>query len=117
MHADIDFGFLLSNSPGSLGFEKAPFKLTQDYIDILGGMGSSKFDEFRSLLKRLFKDIRQHAERLITMVELMQTGSKLPCFSSGPATSQNLRDRFQLGLSAQQADDFVDRLVISSAGA
>lgn len=28
----IDFGFLLSNAPGKgLKFEKAPFKLTQDY--------------------------------------------------------------------------------------
>lgn len=33
----IDFGFLLSNSPGKgIKFEKAPFKLTQEFITILG---------------------------------------------------------------------------------
>lgn len=112
----IDFGFMLSNSPGSLGFEMAPFKLTQDYIDILGGMESAKFAEYRSLMKRQFRQVRAHAERIITMVELMQTDSKLPCFLSGEQTSQNLRDRFQLSLRPQQSDDFVDRLIISSAG-
>lgn len=111
----IDFGFMLSNSPGSLGFEMAPFKLSQDYVDILGGLQSSKFLEFRALLKRLFRDARQHAERIVTLVELMQTGSKLPCFGNGLATVHQLRERFQLGLSVPQLDDHVDRLVLSSA--
>lgn len=112
----IDFGFMLSNSPGSLGFEMAPFKLSQDYVDILGGIQGPKFLEYRALLKRLFRDIRQHAERIVTLVELMQTGSKLPCFDNGVATVQQLRERFQLGLSLPQLDEHVDRLVLSSAG-
>jgi phosphatidylinositol 4-kinase len=34
----IDFGFLLSNAPGKgLSVENAPFKLTQEMIDVLGG--------------------------------------------------------------------------------
>lgn len=34
----IDFGFLLSNAPGKgLKFEKAPFKLTLEWVEILGG--------------------------------------------------------------------------------
>lgn len=112
----IDFGFMLSNSPGSLGFEMAPFKLTQEYIDILGGLAGPKFLEYRSLLKRLFRDARQHAERIITLVELMQAESRLPCFNNGPATIQQLRDRFALSMSISQLDEHVDRLVLSSAG-
>lgn len=73
--ADIDFGFMLSNSPGSIGFEMAPFKLPQDYIDILGGFDSPKFAEFRALFKQCFRDARKHAERIITLVELMQKGA------------------------------------------
>lgn len=112
----IDFGFMLSNSPGSLGFEMAPFKLTQDYVDILGGVEGKKFLEYRTLLKRLFKDVRQHAERIITLVESMQTDSKLPCFDNGPATIQQLHDRFQLSMSVPQLEEHIDRLVVSSAG-
>lgn len=28
----IDFSFMLSSSPGNMNFERAPFKLTQDYL-------------------------------------------------------------------------------------
>jgi phosphatidylinositol kinase/protein kinase (PI-3 family) len=112
----IDFGFMLSNSPGSLGFEMAPFKLTQDYIDILGGFESPKFVEYKTHMKRLFKDVRRHAERIIMLVELMQVDSRLPCFSNGTATVQQLRDRFQLTLSTSSLDEHIERLVVSSAG-
>lgn len=47
----IDFGFMLSNYPGGLGFETAPFKLTRELLEILdsdsGGRGSPMFDYFK----------------------------------------------------------------------
>ena len=42
----IDFGFLLSNSPGSVGFEAAPFKLTVEYVELLGGVDSEIYSQF-----------------------------------------------------------------------
>ncbi|BGP17970.1 hypothetical protein JCM10213_003977 [Rhodosporidiobolus nylandii] len=111
----IDFGFMLSNSPGSLGFEMAPFKLPQDYIDILGGFDSPKFAEFRALFKRCFRDARKHAERIITLVELMQKDSSLDCFANGDLTSQQLRERFMLSLPQPQVDDYADKLILNSA--
>ena len=39
----IDFGFFLQNSPGNVGFESAPFKLTQEYVDVMGGSDSDMF--------------------------------------------------------------------------
>lgn len=51
----IDFGFMLSNSPGSVGFEAAPFKFTQEYIDVLGGEGSADFEDFKKLCKQAFQ--------------------------------------------------------------
>lgn len=54
----IDFGFMLSNSPGSVGFEAAPFKLTQDYVDVLGGVGSPAFEEYKKLCKQAFQGKR-----------------------------------------------------------
>ncbi|GAA5977221.1 hypothetical protein JCM10908_004899 [Rhodotorula pacifica] len=111
----IDFGFMLSNSPGSIGFEMAPFKLPQDYIDILGGFDSPKFGEFRTLFKQCFRDARKHAERIITLVELMQKDSKLPCFANGDLTSQQLRERFMLSLPQAQLDDYADKLILNSA--
>ena len=33
----IDFGFVLTQSPGGISFENAPFKFTEEYLEILGG--------------------------------------------------------------------------------
>lgn len=112
----IDFGFMLGISPGGVGFEAAPFKLPKDYIEILGGMDSDGFRAFQQLMRQGFRDVRKHAERFIMLVELMQKDSKLPCFALGDLATANLRDRFQLTLTAQQCDEFVDRLILSSAG-
>lgn len=30
----IDFGFIFSNSPRNLGFETAPFKLTNEFLEV-----------------------------------------------------------------------------------
>lgn len=111
----IDFGFLLSNTPGSIGFEMAPFKLPQEYIDILGGYESAKYREFKDLFKRLFRAARKHAERIITLVELMQKDSKWPCFLAGSETSVQLRERFALGLTQSQVDELCEKLIMTSA--
>ena len=72
----IDFGFMLSNSPGNIGFEAAPFKLSSEYIEVLGGVQSPAFLEFRRLFREGFEIARKHCDRIITLVELMQKGEK-----------------------------------------
>jgi phosphatidylinositol 4-kinase B len=51
----IDFGFMLSNSPGSVGFEAAPFKLTHEYVEVLGGLGAPEFEDYKKLCKQAFQ--------------------------------------------------------------
>jgi len=36
----IDFGFFLCTSPGGINFEKAPFKITEEYLDLMEGIKS-----------------------------------------------------------------------------
>ena len=47
----IDFGFMLSNSPGGVNFEAAPFKLTRELLEVLDsnaeGNASEMFDYFK----------------------------------------------------------------------
>lgn len=47
----IDFGFLLSNNPGGVNFESAPFKLTREYLEVMDsnsdGSSSDLFDYFK----------------------------------------------------------------------
>ena len=70
----IDFGFMLSNSPGNIGFEAAPFKLPLEYVEVLGGADSEPLREFRKLFHEGFEAARKHCDGIVTMVELMQKG-------------------------------------------
>ncbi|KAI9733759.1 MAG: Phosphatidylinositol 4-kinase pik1alpha (PI4-kinase)(PtdIns-4-kinase) [Claussenomyces sp. TS43310] len=112
----IDFGFMLSNSPGSVGFEAAPFKLTQDYVDVLGGPTSESFEKFRTLCKQAFQALRRSADSVIDLVSMMGRDSKMPCFASGvQQTTLLLRQRFQLQLSAEEAEQFVETDLIGKS--
>ena len=73
----IDFGFMLSNSPGNMSFEAAPFKLSTEYVEVLGGVNAQPFLEFRRLFREGFEAARKHCDRIITLVELMQKGDFL----------------------------------------
>ncbi|KAF4331552.1 phosphatidylinositol 4-kinase, partial [Fusarium beomiforme] len=113
----IDFGFMLSNSPGSVGFEAAPFKLTHEYVDVLGGPLSPDFEDYKRLCKQAFQALRRSADNIIDLVSMMGHESKMPCFAVGIAQVTNtLRQRFQLHLSAEEAEHFVDDLVAKSFG-
>ncbi|KAJ4294049.1 Phosphatidylinositol 4-kinase pik1alpha (PI4-kinase)(PtdIns-4-kinase) [Kalmusia sp. IMI 367209] len=113
----IDFGFMLSNSPGSMGFEAAPFKLTQEYVDVLGGLTAPAFEEFKALCKKSFQALRKEAERLIMLVDMMGKQSKMPCFAAGAAgVTNSLRARMMLHLSKEEAEVFVDELIAKSVG-
>ncbi|ODQ65219.1 hypothetical protein NADFUDRAFT_83264 [Nadsonia fulvescens var. elongata DSM 6958] len=108
----IDFGFLLSNSPGNVGFEAAPFKLTNEYVDLMGGIDSEYFKLFKDLMKQAFKVVRKNSESILILVEMMQRDSALPCFSLGPATVEQLKQRFHLGVSDSEVDNFVETYLI-----
>ncbi|KAI9675445.1 MAG: Phosphatidylinositol 4-kinase pik1alpha (PI4-kinase)(PtdIns-4-kinase) [Caeruleum heppii] len=111
----IDFGFMLSNTPGSVGFEAAPFKLTQDYIDVLGGLESTEFKEFVSLCKQAFQALRKSADSLLPLISIMGASSTLPCFTAAgnvDTVVSSLRARFVLQLSEQAAGEYVEREVV-----
>ena len=91
----IDFGFLLSNAPGKgIKFEKAPFKLTQEMLDVMGGEQSPMFRNFRNRMARGFSALQANAEKIIILVEMMLMGqSDLPCFQGGNALIRELKYR------------------------
>lgn len=66
----IDFGFMLSNTPGNIGFEAAPFKLPPEYIEVLGGPTGTSFLEFKRLFREGFKAARKHCDRIISEFSL-----------------------------------------------
>ncbi|GLJ36817.1 hypothetical protein SUGI_0742710 [Cryptomeria japonica] len=116
----IDFGFMLSNSPGGVNFESAPFKLTRELLEVMDsdadGGPSEFFDYFKVLCIQGFLTCRKHAERIILLVEMLQD-SGFPCFKGGPKTIQYLRKRFHLSLTEEQCVSLVLSLISSSLDA
>ncbi|CAE6433777.1 unnamed protein product [Rhizoctonia solani] len=113
----IDFGFMLGNSPGGVGFESAPFKLPLEYVDVLGGVDAEPFLEFKRLFHEGFLAARKHSDRIITLVDLMQKDSAFPCFATfGEQTSQLLKERFQPSLTTSAITEYIDNLIVTSLG-
>lgn len=70
----IDFGFILSTSPRNLGFETSPFKLTPEFVEVMGGHGSEMFQEFKSLILQGLVAARKHMDKVVNLVEIMLSG-------------------------------------------
>lgn len=111
----IDFGFLLSNSPGSVGFEAAPFKLTAEYVELMGGIDSPVYAKFLKVCKDCFRSLRKEGAQIVNIVELMQKDSSLPCFNNGDNTSVLLQQRLQLDLPEENIDEFVETALVGKS--
>jgi hypothetical protein len=113
----IDFGFMLSNSPGNMGFEAAPFKFPLEYVELLGGFEGAAFLKFKEVLKDAFQALRREAERIVMLVELMGRESKMPSYGGGlTSVVAALRARFVLEKSKEEAREWVEDLVAKSVG-
>eukprot|EP01125_Pyxidicula_operculata_P009787 TRINITY_DN3215_c0_g1_i3.p1 TRINITY_DN3215_c0_g1~~TRINITY_DN3215_c0_g1_i3.p1 ORF type:complete len:246 (+),score=30.81 TRINITY_DN3215_c0_g1_i3:821-1558(+) len=114
----IDYGFMLSSSPGNLQFESAPFKLPMEFVDVMGGKDSDKFAYFRTLMQSGFVAVRKHYKKILTLVQLMlhAGNSQMACFQLGENTIKVLRDRFQLILSEDNLVSYTNQLVDESLG-
>lgn len=78
----IDFGFALGMAPGhEFGFERAPFKLTKEYVEVMGGIKSDCYKEFERLFVAGFELCRKNSQIALGLVEIMMYQSNYPCFS------------------------------------
>lgn len=128
----IDFGFILSNSPKSLGFESSPFKLTQEFVEVslsmfqegrvlifflqvMGGPNSQMFEYYKSLLLRGLLTARKHHDRILTLVEILITSpSMASCFTNPASIMRSLRDRFHMNMTEEALRDHLHSMVVAS---
>lgn len=117
----IDFGFMLQNSPGNMGFEGAPFKLTAEYIDLMDGVDSALFEYFKSLITAGLLEIRKNMGDLIRFITIMMKDSVMPCFKNFDTIVSELEARMSVvglnsGSSTQRNEmaELADRIVKAS---
>ncbi|KAG4073593.1 hypothetical protein HA402_000817 [Bradysia odoriphaga] len=120
LHSDghlihIDFGFILSISPKNLGFEQSPFKLTPEFVEVMGAPSSALWLEFQHLLLKGLMAARKHMDRIINIVDIMRKSAQLPCLKSGSSgTINNLRNRFHMNLTEPELERKIEQLVQDS---
>ena len=112
----IDFGFILGISPGNVGFETAPFKMTKEYVNLLDGINSEIFNYFIELLTKGFLEIRKYFDSFVKIVEIMGNNSDMPCFV-GRDINLILRDlisRFHLDKNENEIKELMINLTNDS---
>lgn len=110
----IDYGFILSCSPKNLGFENSPFKLTPEFVEVMGGLGGDMFEYFKILILQGLVAARKHQDKFTSLVDIIRAGSQLPCFSNSSSTVQAMKGRFHLNLTEEQLHSLVDTMVDQS---
>jgi phosphatidylinositol 4-kinase B len=76
----IDFSFMLSSSPGNMNFERAPFKLTRDYIELMEGEDSDIFKHFKLLFFLGLKYLRKYKKEIMELIMMMTECKGMKCF-------------------------------------
>ena len=96
------------------------FKLTKEYLEVMDsdveGSRSDAFDAYKALCIQGYLAVREHAERIVLLVEMMGA-SGCPCFNAGPKVIKQLRRRFNLALSEEQCVETVLGMISDSIDA
>ncbi|GFE54578.1 phosphatidylinositol 4-kinase [Babesia ovis] len=97
----IDYGFILGSSPAAdVHFEQAPFKLTKEMTDLLGGVESNNFQRYVRLLVASYLCVRQESTTLVAFVKLLEH-SGMTCFRRNSV--EKLRQRLYLHATPERA--------------
>jgi Phosphatidylinositol 3- and 4-kinase/Phosphoinositide 3-kinase family, accessory domain (PIK domain) len=111
----IDFGFFLTNSPGKLNIESAPFKLTKEMIDLMGGYEGEMFNYYKVLIYQAFLVLRKFSGEFSLLLEMMLPGETLPCFYDPSRVVREFKSRFCLHLNDEACLEMIKQLIASSA--
>jgi phosphatidylinositol 4-kinase len=113
----IDFGFLFDSSPGgNFKFERAAFKLTREYLEVIGA--GAEWNRYETLVVRGFLAARDHREEIVAAVAAMAEAG-FGAFT--PRTLGNLEARFvplesQCGAAAHMRARIVESLQTITTG-
>lgn len=122
----IDYGFFLQSSPGpnSLTFEQAPFKLSDEFLQVINNSETSPGEnlfKYKNLMTQGFLAIKKHSERLIDIIQIITNCSlDLPCLNNvhlntanggGQLIVEEFKYRLHSGLTEDGLKHQIDCLV------
>ena len=99
-----------------LAVQQVPFKLTREFVDVLGGHDAPLYtDTFVELCTAALRSVRQLADTLLPLIEITAYKSRLPCFDgAGNAPLAAVRERLMLDVPDVQLRARVQQLIGAS---
>ncbi|KAK1876122.1 Phosphatidylinositol 4-kinase beta [Dissostichus eleginoides] len=88
-------------------FETSAFKLTSEFVDVMGGLDGDMFIYYKMLMLQGLIAARKHMEKVLQIVEIMQQGNE-------SHTIRGLKERFHMSLTEEQLQVLVEQLVDGS---
>ena len=96
----IDFGFILGRDPKPA---PPPIKLCQEMVEVMGGKGSSRYEEFKQKCVNAYWVLRENARVIVNMFYLM-IDSGIPELND-IENLYKLHEKFVPGFSKQEASN------------
>jgi len=114
----IDFGFIFGRDPKPL---PPAFRLTKEMVDGMGGTDSKEYRQFCSLACQAFNVLRKSAGLVLNLLHLMSDAG-IEDLSHNPSADaigviSKVEERFKLGLTDEQAEQFFIGLINESLAA
>ena len=108
----IDFGFVFGLAPGkAASLEKAPWKMTDELLEVMDGPDSTLTVQYKSLMTQAFKAARKHKDELIGLMEIMSYKSNFPSMRYNPRAKQQFAERLMLdNVEDEHIQDKVEEL-------
>ncbi|EJW04595.1 hypothetical protein EDEG_01179 [Edhazardia aedis USNM 41457] len=98
----VDFGFILGTHPGFYNVERAPFKMSTEYLEILG----SKMDIFKSTFIEGFMALRRNSDRLCRIIEIVSVNGYV-----SKKNIQAFRERLKMDMGDGDVERYVEGLI------
>ena len=96
----IDFGYILGKDPKPY---PPPIKLCKEMVDVMGGKGSKRYEEFKQKCVNAYWVLRDNAKVIVNMFYLM-IDSGIPELNNIEMLNK-LHDKFAPGFNRQQASN------------
>ena len=112
----IDYGFCMGMCVGhEFTMERAPFKLTEEYVELMGGSDGEAYKEFQRLFVEGMIEARSKCQIALGLVEIMMYQSNYPCFSGrrygGGQALRGFRERLMLDVPDNKVEKNARRLI------
>jgi len=112
----IDFGYLLSKT---IEFEKAPFKLTTEFVEVMGGYGSPCYKQFCKLCVHSYLAVRKHYQKILLLIQITLEGKGkkvLPCLQAGDKVLTDFVAKLHLDWNDEECGKFINGLIEEARG-